>query len=405
MSAALLLLLVLTPHSSLLAPDPGDWPRFRGPNGSGVGPAVPLGFGPEHVAWRAEPPGRGHSSPVVADGRLFLQSASGDGAVRHLLAYDAATGKPVWQEDVPGGKGHTHAKNSLASSTPAVDGGRVFFLLWSGTDVRLDARDAATGKGLWQVKLGGYKSQHGFGISPLAAGGRVFVNFDQDGSAELLAFDAATGERVWAARRKPFRANCAMCLLHKGTLVAASTAGLTGYDPATGKVAWDWAWPFDNKPLRTVGSPVLDGDTVIAVSGDGDGSRSAAAVDVGGSSPKQLWQRTRDVPYVPGPIAAGRHLYYLTDGGQAACADLATGKVVWQERAFATSVSASPVLAGGAVIAVAEDGRIVAFKASPGGFDKLAEGEVGEPVFASPAAAGGRLYVRGAKSLVCFGAK
>lgn len=366
---------------------------------------MPLRFGPEDIVWRAEPPGRGHSSPVIADGRVFVQSASPDGAVRHLLAYNAATGKLLWQQDVPGSKVRTHAKNSLASSTPAVDGGRVFFLIWSGADVRLDVRDAATGKELWQVKLGGYKSQHGFAISPLAADGRVFVNFDQDGAAELLAFDAATGEKVWSARRKPFRANCAMCLLHKGKLVAASTGGLTEYDPATGKVVWTWTWPFDNKPLRTVGSPVLDGDTVIVIAGDGDGSRSTAAVDVSGTAPKQVWQRTRDVPYVPGPIASGRYLYYLTDGGQAACADLGTGKVVWQERAFATSVSASPVLAGRAVIAIAEDGKIVVFKASSEGFEKLAEGRLAEAVFASPAVAGGRLYVRGATSLVCFGTK
>lgn len=399
---AVLLTLLVFPHSEFRTPHSDDWPRFRGPNGSGVAAAVPLGFGPADRLWTVPLPGKGHSSPVIAGGRLFLQAASGDGAKRHLLALDAATGKTAWQTDVSGGKGHTHAKNSLASASAAVDGGRVFFPVWDGDGVTLRALDAATGKEQWNAPLGGYVSQHGFGISPLAAGGRVFVNFDQDGSAELVAFDAATGKRVWAAPRKAFRANSAMCLLHKGTLVAASTAGLTAYDPATGKVVWDWAWPFDGMALRTVGSPVLDGDTIIAVAGDGGGSRSTVAVTVG-PTPRLLWQKTKGVPYVPGPIAAGDHLYFVTDNGLATCAELATGNVVWQERAFTRAVSASPVLAGGAVIAVAEDGKLIAFKATPAGFEKLAEGGIGEAVFASPAAVGGRLYVRGATGLTCFG--
>ncbi len=399
----LLLLALLATLTAQPATD-GDWPRFRGPNGSGVAAAVPLGFGPENVLWRADLPGRGHSSPVVAGGRVFLQSSAPGAQKRHLIALDAATGAVAWKVDLAGGLATIHAKSSFASSTAAVEGDRVFFLVWSGKDVVLHARDTATGKELWQAALGGYKSQHGFGISPLAADGRVFVNFDQDDAAVMLAFDAATGKEVWAAKRKPFRANCAMCLLHKGTVVATSTAGLTAYDPATGTVAWNWVWPFDGMALRTVGSPVLDGDTVIAVAGDGGGSRSTVAV-AAGPSPKLLWQKLKDVPYVPGPVAAGAHLYSVTDAGLATCADLRTGDIVWQERAFSRAVSASPLLAGGAVIAVAEDGKIVAFKASPAGFDKLAEGNLGEAVFASPAAAGGRLYVRGATSLVCFGAK
>ncbi len=397
---ASLLALALGTQPPALAAD--EWSRFRGPNGSGVAAAVPAGFGPEHQLWRVPLPGRGHSSPVVAGGRVFLQAASADGGKRHLLALDAATGTTAWRVDLDGAKAHTHAKNSLASGTAAVDGGRVFFLVWDGDAVTLRALDAATGKEQWNARLGGYVSQHGFGISPLAAGGRVFVNFDQDGAAELLAFDAATGKKLWAAPRKAFRANSAMCLLHKGTLLAVSTAGLTAHDPATGKVVWDWGWPFDGQALRTVGSPVLDGDTVIAVAGDGGGSRSTVAV-AAGPSPKLLWQKTKGVPYVPGPIASGDHLYYVTDNGLATCADLRTGDVVWQERAFSKAVSASPVLAGGAVIAVAEDGKLLAFKATPAGFEKLAEGSLGEPVFASPAAAGGRLYVRGATALTCFG--
>ena len=53
-------------------------------------------------------------------------------------------------------------------------------------------------------------------------------------------------------------------------------------------------------------------------------------------------------------------------------------------------------------VGFAEDGAAVAFKATPAGLEKVADGSVGEPVFASPAAANGRLFVRGDKHLFCY---
>src|SRR6266550_2788124 len=105
------------------------WDRFRGPNGTGIAAdkGVPVRWtAQDGVLWKVRVPGVGHSSPVVRGDRLFLQSASADGTERWLLCLDADTGKTLWTKAAPGTTARTHPKNSLASSTPAVDGERAY---------------------------------------------------------------------------------------------------------------------------------------------------------------------------------------------------------------------------------------------------------------------------------------
>jgi outer membrane protein assembly factor BamB len=401
-AAALLLTLAVLPPAAAQ-----DWPRFRGPNGSGVGEVAKLGFGPADLLWKCELPGSGHSSPIVVGKRVFLQSATDDGSERLLVCVAADSGKVLWTAPMPGGPGKIHAKSSLASSTPTSDGERVFVAAWDGRGVSVYGY-TLDGNRLWVAPLGRFNSQHGFGGSAVAACGKVFVNFDQDGVAEFVALDPATGKKVWSAPRKPFRA-CSSCPLvreadGKPEVVIDSTAGLTGYDPDTGKVNWNWDWPFDGMALRTVGSPVLADGLIVATSGDGGGSRAAVVFRPGASQP--LWEKTRDTPYVPGPVVLSGHIYWLTDDGFAMCVELLTGKPAWDKtRVFNRPVSASLVLAGGVVVAVAEDGKVVGFKPTPAGFEKVVEGAVGEAVLATPAVADGKVFIRGRKHLFCFGGK
>src|SRR5262245_40303922 len=91
----------------LLAAGPasaGDWMEFRGPNGEGryQGPDLPLKWGPETgVAWKTDVPGVGWSSPILVKGKLYLTTAveSADTFSLRVLAYDAATGKELWNKE------------------------------------------------------------------------------------------------------------------------------------------------------------------------------------------------------------------------------------------------------------------------------------------------------------------
>ncbi len=392
----------------------GDWPRFRGPNGQGVADAdAPTAWTAADQKWTVKLPGRGNGSPVVVGGKLFIQSAAADGSDRTISCLDAATGKTLWEKRTPGHTAKVHQKSSLASCTPAVDGDKVFACTWDGSGVTLTARAVADGAELWSASLGSFTSQHGAGMSPVAHAGKVFVNFDQDGSAEVVAFDAATGMKAWTAPRKAYRACYSTPVIRtrkdgKAELIVHSTAGLTGYDPDTGKPNWEWVtqWKKGEQALRSVASPALVNGLVVGVNGDGSGDRYSAAVDPDAAGgPKVLWEKRSKAltPYVPCPVALDGRVYWLTDQGVAECLEAKTGKVVWSERAFNKGVSASPILVGKVLLGIDEAGKAVAWKADPAGFEKAGDSAVGEAVFATPAAAGGRLYVRGAETLICVG--
>src|SRR5262249_10668161 len=98
-------------------------------------------------------------------------------------------------------------------------------------------------------------------------------------------------------------------------------------------------------------------------------------------------------------------LFWVADKpGVAYCAELKTGKKVWDEKLFGRDVTSSPVLVGDQILAISEGGEVAVFKAGRE-FDRVYTGSIGEGVAASPALADGKLFVRGANHLFCYGAK
>jgi outer membrane protein assembly factor BamB len=390
----------------------GNWPRFRGPNGTGTtdDKDVPLTFGDkENLLWKVAIPGVGHSSPVVWGDALFLQSASKDGKERWLICVDTKDGALRWKTAIPSDNGHIHVRNSLASSTPATDGERVYSQFWDGDRIALYAHDFK-GNQVWKRELGEFKSQHGAGQSPMVYDGKVILANDQDGSAVLVALDAKTGEPAWQAKRRAFRACYSTpFLLQKdggpAELIVGSTSGITSYDPAKGTENWDYSWKFDGMALRTVASPVAGGGLIFANSGDGSGARHTIAIKAGSKgadvSKNLVWEEKKTFPYVPCMLARGEYLFTVNDKGLAACHLAATGKEVWSER-LGKPVTASPILVNGNIYAVGEDGTVFVYKADKE-FDLLGKSSVGEPVSATPAVADGKLYIRGREHLFCIG--
>lgn len=386
------------------------WDRFRGPNGTGVAPsqAIPTSWKERDIAWKTAIPGAGTGSPVAWGDAVFVQSASTDGKERTLLRLDARSGKIVWTARFPGQPAKIHRKNSLASSTPATDGERVYATFWDSTHLHLAAFDFA-GKLLWQRNLGPHTSQHGAGHSPVVFEGRVFVSNDDDHVSKLQAFDAKSGEPLWEAARQAYRSCYTTPFIHHGDgrqpeLIAATTAGIGGFNPASGVKNWWWDWAHDKTPLRTVNSPVIVDELVIASGGDGGGARHTVAVRINGtaSSNPLVWESKRGVPYVPCFVASGKHLYFVNDQGIAGCMEAATGKTLWTERLGRAGVTGSPIRCGDVVLVVNEDGESYSFAAESTRFRLLGQGSIGEPVLSTPALAGGRLFVRGNTHVFCI---
>jgi outer membrane protein assembly factor BamB len=394
-----------------------DWSRFRGPNGTGIAADkdVPVQWTADSILWKTAIPGIGHSSPIVHGGRVFLQSSAEDGKGRWLLCQDATTGEVLWKTPAPGQRARLHPLNSLASSTPAAENGRVYAIFWDGEDIHLGAYDAKSGKAAWEKNLGAFESQHGVGHSPMLVEGKVVLANDQDGSSRLLAFDARTGDKLWQVERKAFRTCYSTPFVHTRPsgdkeLIVASTAGITGYNPADGKRNWSYTWSFTGMPLRTVASPIESNGMIFASGGDGAGDRHLIAVKIGDkgdvTGTNLAWENVqrRYCPYVPCLLARGDYIYGVTDLGLAICHVARTGEEVWRERLTPRQdigFTASPILVDGKVYAIDKNGSVYVFEAAPK-FKLLARNKVGESVSATPAVADNRLYIRGDKHLFCI---
>ncbi len=402
--------LILLSEGTVLAQEVQTWSRFRGPNGEGKGP--PVGFASKptmenSLLWKTEIPGDGNGSPVIWGKTVYLQSSGINGVGRTLVAVEASNGKILWSADLTGAKSKTHAKNSLASSTPACASEGVFSVFWNGENL-LCTGHSHQGKLLWTSDLGSFKSQHGAGHSPIFHAGKVFVNFDQDNKAEVVALDAKEGIIAWRTPRTAYRSSYSTPILRttpsgKTELVVGSTAGFAGYDPENGKEIWAIPTTHGKNPLRMVSSPVfLPGDLLFGGGGDGSGERQALAVPVGKSGAKPAWQDFKAFPYVTTSLALESGLFSITDNGFMTTHNPATGEQVSHIR-LGGAFSSSPILAGkDLIIAVSEAGDIHLID-SKDPKRKPKTLSLGEPVFATPALFNGLLLVKGRKTLYCFG--
>lgn len=385
-----------------------NWSRFRGENGEGIGCEVKFPPKPTletSLLWKLEFAGDGNGSPVAWGKNLLLQTAEDNGKVRKLIAVDALKGTISWQSELAGGIAKTHAKNSLASSTPACDEKGIYCVFWDGAKLHACAH-THEGQKLWTRELGAFKSQHGAGHSPIVFEGKVFINFDQDENAEIVCLDSLKGEIVWRKDRPAFRSSYSTPILRnlpdgKKEVVVASTAGAAGYEPGTGKLNWETKTKHGKSPLRVVSSPLLAGDLLIFGGGDGSGDRHTLAIKVGQTGSDPVWEDFKSFPYVPTGIVLGTQLFEISDKGFFIVYDVTTGKTLSQSR-MNGGYSSSLVLSGEKLIAVSESGDVSILEPKKG-VQKPQSFALNEPVFATPALYKNRLYIKSRKTLFCLG--
>ena len=259
-----------------------DWVQFRGPNSSGLSTGskpLPVKFSAtENVRWSAKV-GDGVGGAVIAAGRVFVNGMTTDETVS-LFAFDAITGKKLWQRDWKTGPlMEVHATNSQASSTPATDGERVYFYF---STLGLLAVDAATGKDVWEQKLPTpfFIFKWGPGMSPVLYKDLVLFLQDDDLNPAFYAFDKVTGKLRWKEERREMAVNYShpvICTVDgHDEIVVAGTGKVIGYDPQTGKRLW-----FAKVLLRNIKTtPVsIDGVVYISVQSGAIANQWLASVD------------------------------------------------------------------------------------------------------------------------------
>ena len=383
-----------------------EWTRFRGPNGLGESDTpFPATWEDDDYSWQAEFPGIGHSSPVIWGKRLFIQSADEQGT-QWLVCLDTETGRQLWAKDFASQPYHIHARNSFASSTPAVDESSVYFAFATPDQITLMAV-SHDGEPRWKRDdLGPFASQHGFATSPVVCGEFLVLSNLQmpldgdDSKSSVIAFHKTTGKIAWKRPRVSGKASYSVpCLREspegKELLLCSTTHGMFGLDLATGKEKWAVKDAFS---MRTVSSPLLVGDLVFGSTGSGAGGNYVVAIDLEKQEVK--YKVDQQAPYVPTPVAHGDLVFLWYDKGVVRCIDAHSNETHWRER-VGGNYSGSPIRAGDKIYCISEDGHVVVLAASKD-FRVLGKTQLGEDSRGTPAVADGKMFLRTYSKLFCL---
>ena len=380
-----------------------DWPEFRGPTGQGhYGKALPTEWSTtKNVVWKQTIPGKGWSSPIVQDGRVFLTTAvpvpgSKDQSLQ-ALCLDAAKGKLLWQTEVfrqDGAKApRIHKKNSHASPTPLTDGRRLFVHFGHQGTACLDL----DGKVLWRNTELRYVPVHGNGGSPILVKDKLVFSCDGFDKQFVVALDKDRGKVVWKTDRKceafkKFSFSTPLLIAANGReqIISPTSDAVVAYDPADGKEIW--RAKYDGYSL--IPRPVFGHGMVFLSSGYDLPSLLAIRVNGRGDVTKShiAWTISKGAPLTPSPLLVKDELYMVSDGGLASCLDAKSGKVHWQKR-IGGAFSASPLHADGRIYLQSEEGVTTVLKIGTA-FEQIAQNKMEERTFASFAAADGAIYLR-----------
>ncbi len=385
-----------------------NWPRWRGPRADGhsADTNVPVTWDAKQVAWKAALPGRGQSSPVIWENRIFLTSASNDGRQRQVLCLDRTSGKLLWEQSVAleGRPEPLHKMNSFASATCVTDG-ELVIAFFGRAGLHCYSID---GKHLWSRNLGAFETNPwGTAACPVLVGDMVIQNCDNDTDARLEAFHKRTGELAWSTQRPNARGWSTPVLVRAGQrdeLLLNGDAGVTGYDPASGTQLWFCkGYNGRGEPTVTPGKNV-----VYLVNGK---SGDVYAVEPGGSgdvtSSRMAWHTPRKSGRdLPSPILIDNYLLVVSMSGILTCYDSQHGKVLYNER-IGGNYSASPIAANGLAYFQSEEGPVVVIK--PGAaLEVVARNTVDaadDEIFrGSPAVYAGQIFLRSDKALYAIGA-
>jgi outer membrane protein assembly factor BamB len=383
-----------------------QWPGFRGPTGQGHARLADLPLewnknGP-NILWRVPIPGRGNSSPVVWDDRIFVTSSDDKGLERAVHCFRRRDGKLLWTAKAPPAPPEpgVRDKNGYASSTPVTDGERLISFHGASGIVCHDFN----GNQLWHYPLPHIKTSHGIGSSPVLYKDLVILAQDQNqGESLFLALNRKTGEKVWQGKRPKSMTWSTPVLVRVGNrdeLLFPGGEKLRSYDPNTGKELWTFSGPtVEVIPTLVVGRNLVycasgrNGPTIAMRPGTG------AEGDI--TSRSLVWRTARTGPHVPSPILVADLVFTFGDSGVVNCLDADTGELIWQER-LNDAFSASPLAAGDRIYAPGESGVVHVLRAARK-LEVLAENDMGEPILASLAAIDHQLVMRTPSQLVLIG--
>lgn len=332
-----------------------------------------------------------------------------------LIAIDLTKGATLWKQSFPIGEYHLHKRNTFASTTPTVEGDRVYIAYADPNHTWLRCF-SIDGEELWSRDFGSWQSDWGFGTSPRVAEGMVLLYDSQQAKQlkpgqqaaheRIIAVDAETGADQWETPLTATLTNYGIPAIYttesgqKQVIAAGTGNGVFGIDAKSGEKLWEL--PILDK--RSVSTPLIVGDLAIASCGSGGGGNYMVAVRIPGEpgqAPQEAFRIDRSAAnYVPTPAVDGDHLMMVSDGGIVSRVRLPEGEVIWSKR-LGGNYGASPIIVGDKMLTVSLDG-IASVIACDDEYSKLGEVDLGAGVGATPACGGGKLLLRVGDELRCL---
>jgi outer membrane protein assembly factor BamB len=409
-----------------------NWPQWRGPMATGVAPHAdpPVEWSEQkNIRWKTPIPGRGHSTPVVWNDRIFMTAAIPVGEElepryskasgthdnlpvthRHafvVIAVGRTDGSIIWQtpvnEELPEDVGHVTA--SLASASPVTDGESVYAFFGSYGLFCLDL----DGNLHWEKRLGRMQTKHGHGegASPALHGRTLIVNWDHEGQSFVLALDKNTGVQKWKnLRDEPTSWATPIVVEHanRHQVIISGTNRIRSHDVETGELIWECGGMSAN----VVASPVAGGGMVIA--GSSYEKQAMLAIRLEGAwgditgTDRVVWTRGNRTPYVPSPMYYGNFLYFHSHYQNVLCrVNALTGEE--KNSPFRLpgigNVYASPVGAAGRIYVTDLQGTTLVFSHGDTP-DFLSVNRLEDSFSASAALVGHEIFLRGEQYLYCI---
>jgi outer membrane protein assembly factor BamB len=386
---------------------PGDWPGFRGPNRDGKRPGVRIA-----TDWKTNPPkelwrhlvGPGWSSFAVIGTRAYTQEQRGTDEV--VVCYDANTGAEMWVhkdatrfDEAMGGAG--------PRATPTFHDDRIYA---QGANGELNCLNAASGKKLWSHNVATDSKakvpQWGFSASPLVVQGIVMVFAGGKDGKGVLGYRADSGELAWAAGE----VTNTYASLQPATIdgveqaIICSREGLVAFEPATGKVLWQYEWKPDEEMFNRVTQPaVVSASDMLIGSGFGMGSRRVhVSREKDAWKADEVWQTTAIAPYFNDCVVHKDHVYGFHNNPFFVCVSLADGKQKWKERGY-DSGQVLLLPDQDLLVIQAEKGEVALVEAKPDRRTELGRiPALKAKTWNHPVIANGKLFVRNGVEAACF---
>lgn len=426
---AVLCCLLFSVHS--LAADEPYWPTFRGSVNTGVAPDAdpPVTWSEtENIKWKVEVPGKGLSSPVIWEDKIFFltsvplnhtenkedieddeEEEDEEPTTEHkfdVVCMDRETGTIIWQKTVKQALPHEghHGDASFASFSPVTDGKHVWASFGSQGLYCLDIE----GDLKWSQELVEQRIRAGFGegSSPVIAGKAVIVVADHEDQSYIYAFDKLTGKPLWKKERDEPTAWATPITVEVEGKIQVIVNGcnyVRSYDVNTG----DEIWKCSGQTVNVVPTPVVGFGNVYCASG----FRGAAlyAIKLGqtgdlSDSDAVVWKVDEATPYVPSPILIDEKIYVVSGNREViSCYQAKDGKAnyVKQKLEGVKGIYASPVGAKDRVYFAGRNGVTSVVKVSDT-FEVLSTNTLDDKIDATPAIVGDEIYIKGIKYLYCI---